>query len=67
METEAQVQGVDGVVIRGGAHDALEYRVPVARLEAVDPDTHDVVTDLDVTDFLPRLRDDGVVELVLLR
>ncbi len=65
VEAEAGEEGEGDLVVRGGAHDALEFHVPASRLEPIDPGSHDVVTDVDVTDFVPRLREDGVVVLVL--
>jgi hypothetical protein len=51
--------------VRGGKSDALLYVVPVVRVSGVARHRRMVFLDADVGDFVPKLRDGGVVELRL--
>jgi hypothetical protein len=51
--------------VQGGRSDALLYVIPVVRVSAVAHDRRTVLLDADVGDFVPRLQDDGIVELRL--
>lgn len=51
------------LVIRGGVSDGLTYFVPAARALGISVEQRTVCFDLDLTDFVPRLTDDGTVEL----
>lgn len=51
--------------VQGGKSDALLYVIPVVQVSAVARERRMVVLDVDVGDFVPRLRDDGTVELRL--
>lgn len=51
------------IVVRGGVSDALTYFVPAARVRALSPKSRTVRLEVDLTEFFPRLRKDGTVEL----
>lgn len=53
------------ILVRGGVSDALLYHVPATRLRSVSRATRTATIDVDVADFVPRLGDDGSVELHL--
>lgn len=53
------------IVVRGGVSDALLYNVPATRLLSISREARTVTVDVDVADFVPRLGDDGTVELHL--
>ena len=55
------------LLVRGGASDALYYHVPASVVADVSGATATITIDLDVTDFTPRLREDGSVDLYLVR
>jgi hypothetical protein len=55
----------ESIVVQGGASQALTYFVPPARLRTVSPERRTVVLDVDLSEFVPRLHDDGTVELRL--
>jgi hypothetical protein len=51
------------LVVRGGVSDGLVYFVSTARALGISAEHRTVCFDLDLTDFVPRLADDGTVEL----
>ncbi|HSI97513.1 MAG TPA: hypothetical protein VK926_04055 [Gaiellaceae bacterium] len=51
------------LVVRGGISEALVYIVPWERVRSVSVADRHVLLDADLTDFAPRLRDDGTIEL----
>lgn len=51
------------IVVRGGVSDALTYFVPAARVRTLSPEGRTVRLEIDLTEFVPRLRQDGTVEL----
>jgi hypothetical protein len=53
------------LVVRGGVSSGLLYLVPPRCVEAIRSDRRTVVLDVDLHDFVPSLRADGVVELRL--
>ena len=63
VEVEELGEEAPVLVVRGGVSKALVYHVPWARVRAVSRTERHVVLDLDLADFDPFLRDDGIVEL----
>jgi hypothetical protein len=59
--------GGESIVFRGGVSDALQYHVPAALVRSISPHRRTLVLDVDVGDFVPRLGNDGTVELHLNR
>jgi hypothetical protein len=59
--------GEEFIVFRGGISEALQYRVPATLVRSVSPRNRSLKLDVDVGDFVPRLGDDGTVELRLSR
>lgn len=55
------------LVVRGGSTELLLYHVPFDRLRGIVPEERLAISEVDVTDFEARLRDDGTVELYLER
>jgi hypothetical protein len=63
---EPNDQGLEEtLVVRGGASKALTYFVPPARLRSISREERTVVLDVDLSEFVPRLHEDGTVELRL--
>ena len=63
VDVEELGEQAPALVVRGGVSEALVYHVPWARVRAVSLRERQVVLDLDLADFDPLLRDDGIVEL----
>jgi hypothetical protein len=57
--------GEESIVFRGGISDALQFHVPAALVRSVSTRTRTLTLDVDVGDFVPRLGQDGTVELHL--
>ncbi|HLG09420.1 MAG TPA: hypothetical protein VI409_12205 [Gaiellaceae bacterium] len=53
------------LVVRGGVSEALVYLVPSRRIVSVSTESCTVTVDADVADFIPVLRDDGMIVLRL--
>ena len=53
------------LVVEGGATGALVFHVPLSAVESVDGRVHLVRIDGDVASFVPSLREDGRVQLLL--
>ena len=53
----------DVIVVRGGVSNALTYLVPAARVRALSCRDRTVSLEIDFPEFIPRLHDDGTVEL----
>jgi len=51
------------IVVLGGVSDALTYYVPAARVRALSSEHRSVHVDVDLTDFVPHLHEDGTIEL----
>lgn len=54
---------VTSVVVRGGISSSLTYHVPAVHIRSVSADAASVFVDLDLTDFVPVLKEDGTIEL----
>jgi len=51
------------IVVRGGVSKGLIYFVPIDRVRRLSQEGRTVLLDMDLTDFVPRLHEDGTVEL----
>lgn len=51
------------LVVRGGISAALTYYVPTAFVRTVSDDRRTIHLDADLSDFVPKLHEDGTVEL----
>ena len=67
VEGELSPDGDVKLVVRGGVSHALVYHVPRRRIVEVSAGRRTVTADVDVADFAPFLREDGVVVLELAR
>ena len=54
---------VTAIVVRGGISSSLTYYVPAVHVRRVSAEAASVFVDLDLTDFVPVLKEDGTIEL----
>jgi len=60
---EETADGSHVIVVRGGVSKGLIYFVPIDRVRRLSQEGRTVLLDMDLTDFVPRLHEDGTVEL----
>jgi hypothetical protein len=51
------------IVVRGGISNALTYYVPTDRVRTFSRKRRTIEVDVDLVDFVPRLDEDGMIEL----
>lgn len=61
--TRVPAAAVDSMLVQGGVSRSLFYHVPLAAITSVSHSRAVVTVEIDGSDFSPRLREDGSVDL----